>query len=640
MLGLFKGKGGNKAKSSSKAEDDDDLPFARDDGPEEVLAGDDDAGKKGEKKPGRRFFGSLFGGGKKAAPKTGAKSKKPKKGKGEPTAPDPFDNPAVLALIAAEVSSLPPPADVPEDEVAAPVDEPDTDGARHNRPDVDMPDSGPAPVLDDMPFDDDDMPLGLDDLEDDAGKKGKRSAVLTGSVAAAVLLAVLGGGAWWMFGGSHDDTAGLEAGAEGSEDQLASATTPQSGRTITMAMPAIAPLQGTATEGNGRSLSRRPWLNETADAAPDSTGDASDTAAQAEPKPVEAPEKPADTAAAPEPAEVPPEPAAAATEPEPVPAEPETPVSLPPEQRLAVAADPVDDLPPLKEPLFPAEPADQHVMPAYERLPVPKAPPAALGKAPVVAVARNSPNGVMPVVGPQGEMAWKTYARPFDAPAGTPRIALVVSGLGLDPEATEAAIARLPAEVTLSFSPYAPKLAEQVTRARAHGHEVLLDLPLEDDQFPSHDPGPLSMLSLLPQAENITRLEQVMGRAVGYTGFVGTPGAKFGGSRVHMRTVLEQLAQRGLLYVHTAPASGLTGSGDLSAPSMMAVTHVDARPFREAIDGRLAWLEEVAKVRGATIAVASARPVTFERLVRWVADLPRKGVALAPASAVMPGPSS
>lgn len=634
MLGLFKGKGRKKGASSGSDESDDDLPFAHSDGPDEMPAGLEDAPGAGRGKGGKKasFLGSLFGRGKAGAKKTSGG--KPLKGKGkvEANAPDPFDNPAVLALIAAEVSSLPPPEDVPEDELAAPIAEPDIDGARHARPTQDLPDDGPPP-RNDSPFDDDDMPLGLDDLDDeDDGKKGKRSTVVVGAIAAAVLLAVLGGGAWWWMAGSSGGAGGDIAGL--AEDDPAAASTPQSGRSIAMNMPTAAtPLQA-PPEADGRSLSRRPWLNDAADAPPaGAAGGEVAAPAPAEPEPEPVPDPVASDSVASDPA------AAEPVAPEPVAPLAEPAVSVPPEQRLALTA-PKDDLPPLKEPLFPAEPADQHVVPAFERLPALKAPPVALAQAPVAAVARTTPQGVMPVIGPQGETAWQTYARPFNAPAATPRIALIVTGLGLDPEATEAAIVRLPAEVSLSFSPYAPRLADQVTRARAHGHEVLLDLPLEGEAFPSHDPGPLGMISLLPQAENLTRLEQIMVRAVGYTGFVGASGAKFGASRVHMRTVLEPLAQRGLLYVHTGPESGLAGTADLGAPSLHAVSDIDGRPFREAIDARLAWLEEVAKVRGSTVAVASPLPVTFERLTRWIGDLPRKGVVLAPASAVMPRPST
>ncbi|MGC2855013.1 divergent polysaccharide deacetylase family protein [Novispirillum sp. DQ9] len=651
MLGLFKGSGkkGKKGKASAEA-DDDDLPFAHDDGPDEVPAGLDDAPPPARKGGGGLLGGLLGGkdkgkaGGGKAAGKDG---KKPKKGKGAPE-PDPFDNPAVLALIASEVSSLPPPSDVPDDEVAAPAPVIDIDEARHSRPGVSL--GGDVPVGGEPSFDDDDLPPGLDDFDEEPPAKRSGRTLVVGAVAAVVLLGAVGGGAWWMLGGG-----GLPGGPEETEAAAEDPAAPRSGKTISMAMPTAAtPPQSLDPQagGDGRSLSRRPWLG---DAGSPPAGAAGGPVEQAktDPAPASGADKPpagqGDAAAQPAPPPVPaattangeaaPD-AATAAAPPPPPAEPapdKAPTSLTPEQRLADA--PRDTLPPLKEPLFPAEPAEQHVVPAFSRLAVPKEAPVALAKAPVPAVARTTAQGVLPFIGPQGETAWRAYARPFKGLAGAPRIAVVVTGLGLDPEATDAAITRLPPDVTLSFSPYAPKLADQVAKARAAGHEVMLDLPLEGEDFPNNDPGPVGMLSVLPQVENITRLETIMGRAVGYTGFVGSPGAKFGGSRAHMRTVLEQMAQRGLMYVHTGPGVGLGAAEGLAVPTLQAVIDVDARPFREAIDARLAWLEEVARARSSTIAVVSPLPVTFERLTRWIGDLGRKGLTLAPASAVVAAPS-
>src|SRR3546814_2917386 len=56
-----------------------------------------------------------------------------------------------------------------------------------------------------------------------------------------------------------------------------------------------------------------------------------------------------------------------------------------------------------------------------------------------------------------------------------PRIAVVLTGLGLSDSATAAAIEELPSAVTLSFSPYARDLERWIALARARGHEVMLD---------------------------------------------------------------------------------------------------------------------------------------------------------------------
>ena len=44
--------------------------------------------------------------------------------------------------------------------------------------------------------------------------------------------------------------------------------------------------------------------------------------------------------------------------------------------------------------------------------------------------------------------------------------------------------------MTLAFSPYADDLPRSVAKARAAGHEILLQVPLEPYGYPDVDPGP------------------------------------------------------------------------------------------------------------------------------------------------------
>ena len=65
--------------------------------------------------------------------------------------------------------------------------------------------------------------------------------------------------------------------------------------------------------------------------------------------------------------------------------------------------------------------------------------------------------------------AWQRFQRPAAASADQPRVAVLVTSLGLNKALTAAAILYLPPAVSLSFSPYAPELAAWIDAARAHG---------------------------------------------------------------------------------------------------------------------------------------------------------------------------
>ncbi|WP_420824054.1 divergent polysaccharide deacetylase family protein [Telmatospirillum siberiense] len=230
-----------------------------------------------------------------------------------------------------------------------------------------------------------------------------------------------------------------------------------------------------------------------------------------------------------------------------------------------------------------------------------------------------------------GREARAVYARPFAVEGNPPKIAIVVTGLGLSKEATEAAISKLPPDVSLSFSPYTNNLDTWVKRARAAGHEVLIDLPLEPPNFPVHDAGPLAILSRHGPVDAVAHLDAILAKTTSYVGVAA-------GLRSPVTTkeqwapVLRDLKNRGLLFV----GDGLVGVSATDTPASLSVTLVaDETPFRVAIDVRLSRLLAAAQRDGSALAYVSARPVTMERLLAWVGTFPQKGVALAPISAVV-----
>ena len=91
----------------------------------------------------------------------------------------------------------------------------------------------------------------------------------------------------------------------------------------------------------------------------------------------------------------------------------------------------------------------------------------------------------------------------------------MIGGLGLNAKATRQAIEQLPADVTLSFVPYADGLQSWIDLARQNGHEVLLETPMEPADYPDNDPGPYTLLTGAQPKENLGKLDWLMSRADG-----------------------------------------------------------------------------------------------------------------------------
>jgi polysaccharide deacetylase 2 family uncharacterized protein YibQ len=226
----------------------------------------------------------------------------------------------------------------------------------------------------------------------------------------------------------------------------------------------------------------------------------------------------------------------------------------------------------------------------------------------------------------------KSDAKKEEPPANATKVAFIVSGMGLSQAATDAAIEKLPTTVTLAFSPYARNLKKQIEKAKAKGHEVLIELPMESKQFPADDPGPLGLLTSVEAKENAERLEAILKAAEGAVGVLDTMGSKFRESSDHINPVFAKLKDAKLFYVQGA--AGMQ-SGELGVPHALAEVTIDERPFRAAVDARLDYAERLAKYQGSVVASMSAKPVAFERLALWIEQAQKKGIVLAPVSQVL-----
>ena len=259
----------------------------------------------------------------------------------------------------------------------------------------------------------------------------------------------------------------------------------------------------------------------------------------------------------------------------------------------------------------------------------PKAAP--LPTAPFAGMTAPGPGGLLPIVARDGRTAFSAYARPFQS-NGKPRIALVVGGLGLNGAATRAAIEKLPPEVTLSFVPYADGLQGWIDLARANGHEVMLEIPMEPLDYPANDPGPYTLMTAAQPAETIKRMEWLLARTAGYFAVTNYLGGRFVTSDSAMNTLAGALKARGLGFLDDGSAASKAHG---AIPRGSADSVVDEQLSADAIDGALRGLEAKALQKGQALGAGFAYPVTVEEVGRWANAIAARGFQLAPASAVM-----
>ncbi len=247
--------------------------------------------------------------------------------------------------------------------------------------------------------------------------------------------------------------------------------------------------------------------------------------------------------------------------------------------------------------------------------------------------------GMIPVMA-DGLKPFTVYAADADRAkaAKMPTVSIVIGGLGVGAAKTTDAIMKLPAAVTLAFTPYGSDPGKLAERARAQRHEILLQIPMEPYDYPDNDPGPQTLLATLGPEENLDRLYWHLGRLQGYAGIANFMGARFVATDPAMSPVIREAAKRGLSYFDdgSAPRSVAAAlAGGQAMPFAKGDVAIDAVPTSAEIDRTLAKLETIAKERGFAIGTASALPISIDRIGAWIKTLDAHGVMLVPLTTTM-----
>jgi polysaccharide deacetylase 2 family uncharacterized protein YibQ len=264
-------------------------------------------------------------------------------------------------------------------------------------------------------------------------------------------------------------------------------------------------------------------------------------------------------------------------------------------------------------------------------------PPAPLPPEPVL------PAPAAPVVPPAAPVialpAWQAFAVPVTAKL--PMIAVIIDDMGLD-RRRSARIVALTAPLTISFMTYADHLDDQAAAARARGHELMMHMPMQPISE-SFDPGPDVLTDQLPAAELRRRIDHDLDRFQGYVGVNNHMGSRFTADAAGMRIVMEELHQRGLLFIDsltTGKSVGLATARQMDVPAAARDVFLDDVDDETAIVAQLAKAEAEARRTGSAIAIGHPHDNTIAALIRWLPGLAQRGVMLVPVSAVVKQRSS
>lgn len=283
----------------------------------------------------------------------------------------------------------------------------------------------------------------------------------------------------------------------------------------------------------------------------------------------------------------------------------------------------------------PEAPTDSKT-PQPKRIEIPQA-VLGLPQAPISGLTRRSKFG--PVPSKAAGSSLSAYRRPYTRKAGKKPVSIIVGGLGVNRGLTQDAIEKLPADVTLSFAAHSVGLQEWINTARADGHEVLIEIPMESAAFDPAEPGADRALRVtVPPAENGRRLDWMMSRAQGYAGLINFNGDLFLTRTDAAAAYMDHLSKSGV---------GFFTDGAFETPSLPSLAKsmrqpyktghglIDPDPIAQVISARLIGLSQSAQSGSHPVGVGFGYPETLSEVQAWIASLDAQNLQLAPATSAL-----
>lgn len=243
----------------------------------------------------------------------------------------------------------------------------------------------------------------------------------------------------------------------------------------------------------------------------------------------------------------------------------------------------------------------------------------------------------LPRIAENGQTSLAVYAAPDRSRGSGPRIAILITSMGQKKSDSDFAIDSLPAEISMAFSPYAPDLLEWGEKARLKGHEVFVEAPMEAADSERADLGPYVLLTTASAKQNKDRLLTILSRMQGYVGVVNQFGEAYTVRTEAMQSFLEEVNNRGLMYVDKKSTTFTQGPAVAKSLDMIYALQdirIDQALNRTEIAAQLRSLEEQAKRKGYALGIASNKRVTVREINEWQKTLARRGIQLVPVSSL------
>ncbi len=224
--------------------------------------------------------------------------------------------------------------------------------------------------------------------------------------------------------------------------------------------------------------------------------------------------------------------------------------------------------------------------------------------------------------------------------AGPARVALVIDDLGRSLEELDE-LRHLGVPITYAVLPFEVQTPEVVAALRRRHEEILCHLPMEPRSGGNPGPGALreGMTPEELRRSTLAAIAAVPG-AVGVNNHMGSALSADEGS---MATILAVLSARGLYFLDSrtsAQSVGFRVATHLGVPAAERQVFLDDDPKPEAVSAEFQRLLDLARTRGAAIAIGHPHAATLATLAAEVPRAQAQGYRFVAVSALLDRPAA
>lgn len=250
-------------------------------------------------------------------------------------------------------------------------------------------------------------------------------------------------------------------------------------------------------------------------------------------------------------------------------------------------------------------------------------------------LSEKAVDGVLPIIRDDGMSSFIAYQNGFSfkEKVKKPVIAFIVEDYGLSRENSETALELLHKNISFLLSPFSTLPQEWSSLARESGHEVWMQVFLENSKLPLSDSGSATMMTRESYPHNQEKFHWTLSRAGGYVGIAATTDDVFLQSEDQLKKIIEEGYRRGLGYLELnpdAPPFIPAIALQYGAPYIKA----DLRIIRATGKDSFEELEKIARQKGYAVAIVPSYIENLKRLAVWTMKVAQSDYTLVPVSAI------